>query len=166
MKKNAQAAMTLKASSKVDIKAEGNANLKASIEADDIAVNAAGSSELAITSSGENATVSCSGSSQSSISFEGEKAVVSITASADVDLTGKGDELTINGEKSSSLEAGGFDAKSVTATLNGPVKANVTAQESLDATLTGGSTLYYSGTPAFKIGRIVRSTLAPYGTSR
>ena len=91
--------------------------------------------------------------------------MVNASGSASVNLSGKGEALSVRGEKSSSIEAAAFDTKAATVDLNGSVKANITVSENLDANLVGGSTLYYTGDPVFKIGKVVRSTLAPYGSS-
>lgn len=165
MNKQAQAALSIEAVNKAELKTEGNANLRATVEAHDIIAAAKGSSEIAITSKGETATISGSGSSKSVITFEGEKAVVMLEGSAEMNLSGKGEALSVTGGKNSNLEAAAFDTKEAKVDLNGSVKANVTVSESLDANLVGGSTLYYTGDPTFKIGKVVRSTLAPYGSS-
>ena len=88
-----------------------------------------------------------------------------LEGSAEMNLSGKGEALSVTGGKNSNLEAAAFDTKEAKVDLNGSVKANVTVSESLDANLVGGSTLYYTGDPTFKIGKVVRSTLAPYGSS-
>ena len=164
LKKNAQAALTLKAATKAEVKTEGNANLKAQITAHDIVVNASSSSDLAVTSAGETITLATSGSSKSTVAFNGTKASVVIGASSQLNLSGAAETLSVTGEKNASLEALDFDTKAADVSLSGSVKANITVSDSLDATLVGGSTLYYTGDPVFKIGRIVRSTLAPYGS--
>lgn len=164
IRKNAQVALNVVAGTKAELKADGNSNLKAGVDAHDVVASALGSSDLALSATGENATISCSGSAQASVVFKGTKAVVNTTGSADLELSGKGERLSIDGDKSSTVEAGGFDAKEADVDLNGPVKANITVQDSLEANLTGGSTLYYSGTPTFNIGKIIKSTLAPFGT--
>lgn len=165
MKKAAQAALSIEAENKADIKIEGNANLKATINAHDLVCSAIGTSELAITAKGENATLSGAGSSKSIVTFEGEKAVINLAGSADMNLSGKADALAVHADKNSVLDAGALETKAAEVSLNGSVKSNITVSESLDANLVGGSTLYYTGDPVFKIGRIVKSTLAPYGSS-
>ncbi|MBR5403665.1 MAG: DUF2807 domain-containing protein [Bacteroidales bacterium] len=165
MKKQAQAALSIEAVNKAELRTEGNANLRATVDAHDIVSSAVGSSEIAITSKGETATISGAGSSKSVVTFEGEKAVINLEGSAILNLSGKGEALSVRGGKNSNLEAAAFDTKAATVDLNGSVKANVTVSENLDANLVGGSTLYYTGDPIFKIGKIVRSTLAPYGSS-
>lgn len=165
LKKQAQAAISIDAVNKAELRTEGNANLRATVNAHDIVSAAVGSSEIAITSKGENATISGTGGSKSVVTFEGQKAVVSLEGSATLNLSGKGEALSVRGGKSSNIEAAAFDTKAATVDLNGSVKANITVSENLDANLVGGSTLYYTGDPVFKIGKIVRSTLAPYGSS-
>lgn len=164
MKKNTQAAVNIVAASKAEVKAEGSASLKAGIEAVDVVSSAIGSSEVSVNASGTNATVSGAGSSKTSVAFNGEKAVVTLTGAANMELSGKGNSLSVRGEKAASLDAGAFDTKEAEINLNGPVKVNVTVSDTLDANLSGGSTLQYSGTPVFKIGKIVKSTLAPFGS--
>ncbi|MBQ9410140.1 MAG: DUF2807 domain-containing protein, partial [Bacteroidales bacterium] len=165
MKKAAQAAMNIEAVNKAELKTEGNANLRATVEAHDLVCSAVGQSELAVTSRGENANLSGTGGSKSVITFEGDKAVVNLSGSASLNLSGKGENLSVRADKNSSLEAAAFDTRAASVDLNGSVKANITVSDSLDANLVGGSTLYYTGDPAFKIGKIVKSTLAPYGSS-
>jgi hypothetical protein len=43
-----------------------------------------------------------------------------------------------------------------------PSTVNVDKEDKV--TLVSGASLYYSGTPVFQIDKIVKSTLAPYGT--
>lgn len=164
LKKNTQAALALKAATKAEVKTEGNANLKAQISANEVIANATASSEMALTCSGDNLTLATSGSSDASVAFNGTKAVAVIGGSSKVNLSGAAETLSVTGEKNSLLEAPDFDTKTADVSLNGSVKANITVSETLDATLVGGSTLYYTGAPVFKIGKIVRSTLAPYGS--
>lgn len=167
LKKSAQAAISIDAVNKAEVKTEGNSNLKATVAAHDYVSAAVGSSEIAATVTAETATISGSGSSKTGVTFNGSKAVITLSGSSDVNLSGKGEILSVNGERSANLEAAAFDTKAAEVNLSGSVKANITVSETLDATLTGGSTLYYTGTPVFKIGKIVKSTLAPYGaTSR
>ena len=165
LKKSSQATLAIRAVSKVDLRTEGNSSLKANVDAHDIISNAKGSSDMVITSVAENATLSSSGSSKSGVSFKGSKAVVTISGTSDLQLSGTGEKLTVSGDKASSLDASGFDVVDADINLSGPVKVNITVQQNLNANLTGGSALYYSGTPTFTIGRIFKSTLAPYGTN-
>ena len=165
LRKSAQAAISVDAVNKAEFKTEGNSNLKVTVKAHDFVSSSAGSSEVAATVTAENATVSSAGSSKGAVSFTGEKAVISLTGTSQLNLSGKGKVLSVNGEKSSDLEAASFDTKAADVSLSGSVKANITVSEVLDATLTGGSALYYTGNPVFKIGKIVKSTLAPYGSS-
>ncbi len=165
LKKNAQAAISVKAVTKAEFQTEGSSNLRVQADAHDVITNTAGSSEMALTCAAENATHSAAGSSKSDISFNGKKMTVSMAGSSNTNITGAADLLSIRSEKSSNLEAGGLDVKTADVNMSGSSKANITVAETLDATLVGGSTLYYTGTPVFKIGKIIKSTLAPYGST-
>lgn len=165
LKKNAQATLSLKAINKIELKTEANANLKASTQCHDLIAEAAGQSEQALTAEGENASLTATGSAKMAVSHKGRKMVVQMGASADIALTGEGEELVIRGERNAELEAGGFTAQQVDASLSGSSEANVSVVKLLDATLIGGSELYYTGTPEFRIGKVIKSTLAPYGAT-
>lgn len=164
-KKNAQAAFTLDAVNQVDLRADNNANIKASVKAHDLLVNASAQTEVAVTGEAENSTLTTQGSTKVTAAVKGVKAVVQMGGSSDINLSGEGEQLSIRGERSANLEAGAYTAKTVDAGMSGSSKANVTVEEQLDATLVGGSALYYTGAPVFKIGKVIKSTLAPYGAT-
>ena len=82
-----------------------------------------------------------------------------------LNLSGEADAIDIRGERSASIEANAFVVKKADANLSGSSKVNISISESLNATLVGGSSLYYTGTPSIKIGKIIKSTLAPYGST-
>ena len=165
MKKNAQAAVTLQAVNQIDVRMDGNTNLKLTAKAHDLVINLANQAEMACAAEAENSTLVTAATSKASIEQKGTKMVVQMGGSSDISLSGEGEILTIRGERNAELEAGGYTAKMVDASMSGPAQANVNVVEELDATLIGGSSLYYTGTPVFKIGKIIKSTLAPYGSS-
>lgn len=165
LKKNAQAALTLQAVNQIDVRMEGNTNLKLTAQAHDLVMNLAGQAELACTGTAENANLTTAGTAKASLDQKGSKLVIQMGASSDISLAGEGESLSIRGERNADLEAGAYTAQLVDATMSGSSQANVNVVEQLDATLIGGSALYYTGTPVFKIGKIIKSTLAPYGSS-
>ena len=54
--------------------------------------------------------------------------------------------------------------ETIEANLSNSSNVTVTVSNLVYANLVGGSALYYSGTPEFRIEKIVKSTLAPFGT--
>ena len=54
--------------------------------------------------------------------------------------------------------------ETVDASLTNSSSVTVTVSKQVNVNLIGGSSLYYSGNPVFQIEKIVKSTLAPYGT--
>lgn len=164
MKKNAQAVMTLTADKKLDVNTDGNANLKLTANAPEMQLDAAGSSDWTLVANSENAAVSMAGSSEVIATLKTKKAVLKTTGSSVLSLTGDTESLEIQGEKSSNVDAAGFTTKTIDANLSGNCRVNMAVTEGITATLVGGSALYYTGNPTVKIGKIIKSTLAPAGS--
>lgn len=164
MKKNAQAVMTLTADKHLEVSTDGNANLKLTATAPEMQLNAAGSSDWTLVANSENATLTTAGSSELITTLKTKKAVLKTSGSSEITLSGEAESLEVQGEKSSEVEAAGFTTKTIDANLSGSCKVNVAVTEGITATLVGGSSLYYTGTPAIKIGKIIKSTLAPAGS--
>ena len=165
MKKNAQAILNMRADKRLEINTEGNANLKLTADAAELSVASAGSSDLALSIEAKQATLNLSGSSNVTLALETEHLTLQTAGSSKLTLTGEGEEMTVRGEKSSLVEANGFAVKKVDANLSGSSRVNANVSEHIDATLVGGSALYYTGTPTILIGKIIKSTLAPFGSS-
>lgn len=164
MKKNAQAVMTLTADKKMDVNTDGNANLKLTATAPEMQLDALGSSDWTLVANSENAVLTMVGSPDVTATLKTKKAVLKTTGSSDLTLSGDAESLEIHGEKTSNVDAAGFTAKALDANLSGTSKVNVAVTDSITATLVGGSTLYYTGTPTIKVGKIIKSTLAPAGS--
>lgn len=164
MKKNAQAVMTITADKKLDVSTDGNANMKLTANAPEMQLDAAGSSDWTLVANSENAVLSTAGSSEVIATLKTKKAALKTSGSSELSLTGDAESLEIQGEKSSSVEAAGFTTKTIDANLSGSCRVNMAVTDSITATLVGGSALYYTGTPTFKIGKIIKSTLAPAGS--
>lgn len=163
MTKNAQAVLSLKADDKIEITNEGNTNLKLSANTANITVNGNGNATISIGAEAAVANVNGAGNSKIALAAKAEKIVASGIANTKVVLSGETAVLEVRGEKNAEIDADGLLTKDVIASLNGNSKANVNVSETVEATLLGGSSLFYTGTPAFKIGRIIKSTLAPKG---
>ena len=63
------------------------------------------------------------------------------------------------------MDAINYASKAVNANMDGG-RATVNAEEELSVNIAGGSVLNYTGTPLFKIGKVMKSTLAPSGTTK
>ena len=164
MKKNAQAVMTLTADKKLEVSTDGNANLKLTATAPEMQLDAAGSSDCILVANSENAALSMVGSSDMTATLKTKKAVLKTSGSSELILSGEAESLEVQGEKSSNIDAAGFTTKTLDVNMSGTSKVNVAVTDSITATLIGGSALYYTGTPAIKIGKIIKSTLAPTGS--
>ena len=104
------------------------------------------------------------GSSQVSVTSETGKVDITAEGSSKLTLTGKATEMIVKGSRSSSVDAFAMPLETVEANLSNSSSVTVSVSKQVFANLVGGSSLYYSGTPEFRIEKIVKSTLAPYGT--
>ena len=164
MKKNTKAMLTLKTDRGVEVVTEGNASVKLNSTGKELIVNTSGSSNVAATGDCTLLNIASAGSSQVNVTTETEKVAVTAEGSSKVLLNGRGKQLIVKGTRSSSLDAYAFPVDEVEADLAGSSTVSVSVSQKVSATLVGGSSLYYSGTPEFRITKIVKSTLAPYGT--
>lgn len=166
MKKNAIASLNLKTDRGVEINTDNNANLKLSFTGRELALTADGSSVVVADSPNptQSLNLATGGSSQVSVSSDTEKLDLTTEGSSKLTLTGKAVEMKVTGSRSSVVDAFSMPVETVEANLSNSSTVTVTVSKSVYVNLVGGSALFYSGTPEFKIEKIVRSTLAPYGT--
>lgn len=164
LKKNAAATLTLRTDSGVEAATDNNANLKLTFTGNELALNAQGSSVLV--ADGPCHSVNCfsSGSSQVSVVSETEKVDLTAEGNSKVVLTGKALEMTVKGSRNSNVDAFSMPIEQIDANLSNTSTVTTSVSRLVVATLVGGSSLYYSGQPEIQIGKIVKSTLAPYGT--
>lgn len=165
MKKNTSAVLTLVAKEKINLNTEGNASLQLIGNTEEMVVTAEGSSVVVVTGDSQSSNITTSSSASVSCSQKTKKVTLQMGGSSTLTLNGEAESLLITSEKSASLEANEFIVKKVDANMSGSSKANVNVTESVDATLVGGSALYYTGTPEIKIGKVIKSTLAPFGST-
>ena len=180
MAKNTQAVLSLKADDKIEITNEGNSNLKLSANTGNLVVNGNGNATISI--GAETPVANVNGAANSKIALVGlcgkgylaanskialaakaDKIVAGGIANTKIVLSGETTTLEIRTEKNAEIDGDGLLTKEVIANLNGNSRANVNVSETIEATILGGSSLFYTGTPAFKIGRVIKSTLAPKG---
>ena len=164
LKKNSLANLNLTAAQKAEIYAEGSANLKAAIETAELTVSTANSAVVTLNGSSSILSLSAVGSSKISASERNDSCTMKLGGSAEVNIEGESETLLLNAEKNAVLDASNYATKTVEAEMSGG-KANVKVSDELSLSLSGGSALYYVGTPVFKIGKVLKSTLAAYGSS-
>ena len=164
MTKNAQAVLSLKADDKIEITNDANSNLKLSANTGNLTVNGNGNTTISIGAETPVANVNGNGNAKMALAAKADNINVNAIGNSKIVLSGETAALSVRGEKNGDIDADGLIVKDVVASMNGSSKATVSSAETVDATLLGGSTLFYSGSPVFKIGRIVKSTLAPKGS--
>jgi hypothetical protein len=164
LKKNAVASLNLKTDRGVEVNTDNSSNLKLTFTGRELALTADGSSVVVADGPTKALNLSTGGSSQVSVTSDTEKVDLTTEGSSKLTLTGKAKEMTVKGSRSSVVDAFAMPVEFVEANLSNSSTVTVTVSEEVSANLVGGSALFYSGTPEFKIEKIVRSTLAPYGT--
>lgn len=165
-KKNSQASMNLDIMGKADLGSEGNAALKVSSKSGELMATVAGSSKLTLVTECRKAVFNTGATAKVTADPKASESVeVHMSGSSELVLSGETPLLLIRAEKNTELDAAALKALKVDAQMSGSSNAEVNAVEDIDATLVGGSSLYYTGTPAIRIGKIIKSTLAPHGSS-
>ena len=163
MKKNAQANLTLTAVTDVVVSTENSAKLQLSGSCKDLSLSASGSSEQNVTSDAGTLTVNTDGSSSSVISSNSGRVYVSCAGSSKLQLNGTASTLTAKGARSCNIDALNMPVEEAEVTMNSG-SITLTPSKLLTVDLSSGSSVYYNGSPEFKISQILKSTLAPYGT--
>ena len=165
MKKNAVATLNLKTDRGVEVNTDNSANLKLTFTGRELALTADGSSVVvADGGSTRSLNLSTGGSSQVSVISDTEKVEVTAEGSSKLTLTGKALEMEVKGSRSSVVDAFAMPMEEVEANLSNSSTVTVSVSKKVSVNLVGGSSLFYSGSPVFEIEKIVKSTLAPYGT--
>ena len=165
MKKNAVATLNLKTDRGVEANTDNSANLKLTFTGRELALTADGSSVVvADGGSTRSLNLSTGGSSQVSVISDTEKVEVTAEGSSKLTLTGKALEMEVKGSRSSVVDAFAMPMEEVEANLSNSSTVTVSVSKKVSVNLVGGSSLFYSGSPVFEIEKIVKSTLAPYGT--
>ena len=168
MKKNTVANLNIKTDRGVEANTDNNANLKLTFTGRELALTADGSSVVVADGPADGPTrslnLSTGGSSQVSVTSNTEKVEVTAEGSSKLTLTGKAEELEVKGSRSSVVDAFAMPLEEVEANLSNSSTVTVSVSKKVSVNLVGGSALYYSGSPVFQIEKIVKSTLAPYGT--
>lgn len=166
MKKNAAAALTLNADDKIDVFTDGNASLKLTTRTHDMVLSAEGSSQVALTAENRGKlTFNLSGSSKTSASLRSPRVTVQAAGSCELVMNGDAQQLSVFAERNTEVDASGMSVRKAEASLSGSARVNVNVQDELTVTAVGGSALYYRGTPVIKVGKVIKSTLAPFGSS-
>ena len=164
LKKNAVASLNVKTDRGVEASTDNSSNLKLTFTGRELALTADGSSVVVADGPTKALNLATGGSSQVSVNSDTETLELTTEGSSKLTLTGKAVDMKVKGSRSSVVDAFAMPLETVEATLSNSSTVTVTVSKSVYVNLVGGSALFYSGTPEFKIEKIVRSTLAPYGT--
>ena len=164
LKKNAAVNMVVRADRGIEVSTDNNSTLDLSYDAENLTLLSAGSSVVNADGPCVNLNLTTAGSSQVKISSETEAVEITAEGSSFVTLNGKAYDLKVQGARNASVDALAMPLETVDASLANNASVLVDASKSIHVNLVGGSALYYTGNPAIEIEKIIKSTLAPYGT--
>ena len=164
LKKNARATLSIRSQRGVEVTTDNNANVKLTSTGSELTIHSEGSSIVVASGPSEALNIESSGSSQVTVTSDTQDVNLTTEGSSKVVLSGKALSMKVKGSRSSTVDAYSLPIEEVVADLAGSSNVTVSVSKKADVTLVGGSALYYSGSPEFTINKIVKSTLAPYGT--
>ena len=151
MKKNAIANLNLKTDRGVEVNTDNNSNLKLTFTGRELALTSDGSSVVVADGPTKSLNLATGGSSQVSVTSNTEKVQVTSEGSSKLTLTGKAEEMEVKGSRSSVVDAFAMPLEEVEADLSNSSSVTVSVSKKVSVNLVGGSALYYSGSPEFKI---------------
>ena len=164
LKKNAAANLMVRADRSVEVSTDNNSTLDLSYDTETLTLLSAGSSVVNADGPCVNLNLTTAGSSQVKISSETEVVDITAEGSSLVTLNGKAYDLKVQGVRNASVDALAMPLETVDANMANSSSVLVDASKSIHANLVGGSALYFTGNPTIEIEKIIKSTLAPYGT--
>lgn len=163
--KNAQAVLDLNVEGSAELIADGNSSIKLTATARELAINTANAALVSAQVSTDSMNLSSAATSQLSLDGTTQKAFISAEGSAKLNLSGAvSEKMQVKTSRNAHVDAMSLQSRDVEANCAGSSDLIVAVSGILDVTLSGGSALYYTGTPEFRIGKVIKSTLAPYGT--
>lgn len=164
LQKDAAAVMNVNTENVLEVATEGKGNLRLTSTAGELVVNASGSSRVAVTNISNKVNVATAGSAQVSVSGPCTDAIVNAEGSSKLTLTGGGASIAVKASKNANVDAYGLEVTTASVNLAGSATLSLNASESIDVNLTGGK-LLFGGSPVFKIVKISKATVTPYGSS-
>lgn len=164
LQKEATAVMSVNTENTLEVATEGKSNLRITTTAGELVVNATGSSRVAVTNISDKLNVALAGSAQVSVSGPCNTAIVNAEGSSKLTLTGGGASLAVKASKSASVDAYGLEVTTASVDLAGSATLSLNASDSVDLNLTGGK-LSFGGSPVFKIIKISKASVTPYGSA-
>lgn len=164
LKKHATAVISAKTERGMEVNMDNSSDLKLTGSGEELVIHSENSAVVVSNGPYKTQTLSTSGSSQVTVSSDADKVSITMEGSSKILLSGKANVLNVKGTRSSSADAYSMPVKEITVDLSGSSNVTASVSDQVDATLVGGSAFYFAGSPTFLIRKIVKSTLAPYGT--
>ena len=164
LKKNAFANMVVRTDRSLEVSTDNNSTLDLSFDAETLTLLSGGSSIINADGPCVTMNLTTAGSSQVKISSETEVLDIAAEGNSQLTLTGKAYDMKIQGARNATVDALAMPLETVDANMANSSSVLVDASKSIHANLVGCSALFFTGNPSIEIEKIIKSTLAPYGT--
>ena len=162
--KESKAVLNMNAVYAVELTTEDKADIRITSNCDELVVNSIGSSKVAATNTSYKLNVAAKGSPMVSVSGSCTSAIVNAEGSSKVTVSGKGSSLSLKAAKNSTVDAYGLEVENAIIEMTGSAVVNINASDTVELSVTGGK-LTFGGSPLFKIGKISKASVTPYGTA-
>ena len=164
LQKNATAVMNVTTENVLEVSTDNSAVMRLTSSAGELVANAAGSSKINVTSVAGKLNLAAAGSAQVNVAGPCTSAVVNAEGSSKIGLSGSAENLAVKAVKSSSVDAYGLEVNVASVELANSASLSVNASERIDVNLTGGK-LSFGGSPVFKVIKVSKASITPYGSS-
>lgn len=163
LQKNASAVMSINTENDLNVSASENAKFRLASQVAELNINAKGSANVAVTNISAKLNIQMKGSPEVSVSGPCEDAIVNAEGSGKLTLSGGGASLSVKATKAS-IDAYNLEVTTADVELSGNATLSVNASDLIELNLNGGK-VQFGGSPIFKITKISKASVTPYGAS-
>jgi hypothetical protein len=163
LQKKANVSLNINTENNIEAITEGDSNLNLSSGAGgELIVNASGKSKVSVKNTSNKVNVAIAGNAQVSIASNCNDVIVNAEGSSKLTLTGMGADISVKASKSANVDAYGLQMTEAVIDIAGNAQVSVNASETIEISSTGGK-LLFAGSPVFKIVKVSKASILPYG---
>ncbi|MBO4435208.1 MAG: DUF2807 domain-containing protein [Bacteroidales bacterium] len=163
LQKKANAVLNINTENALEVITEGDSSVGLKSTAGELVINASGKSKVSATNMSSKVNVAMAGSAQVSVSGPCATAIVNAEGNSKLTLSGAGESISVKSAGKANIDAYGLEVTTASVDMAGSSQLSVNASESIELNLAGGSKLLFGGAPIFKIVKIAKSSVTPYG---
>lgn len=163
--KKATASLNINVENNIELITENDANVSLTSSGLELIVNASGKSKVSVNNMSDKLNVATSSNAQVSVSGSSDQVLVNAEGSSKLTLSnGVGSDISVKASKSANVDAYGLSVTTASVDISGSAQVGINAAQSIDLNMNGGK-LLFGGTPMFKIVKVSKASVLPYGAS-